>query len=143
MKQVFSLFVIISLVIALAACSGRGKSDPLGPDAPPEAVPNISGKYVVNGVDPLGIEYSGHLTITAGDKNGEYELQWIVVGSIQTGTGILEGNTLKVHWQSVESATGDSKGTATYTITEDGELYGTRTVEGHTGEGSETAYPNK
>lgn len=130
----------IFLALNLAACRGKGK---VGPDAPPDDVPEIIGSYSVNGFDPLGAEYGGNLTITAGDTADTYNLQWIVTGSIQEGNGRLEGNTLHVEWTTVSSAAGQSHGTATYTITVNGELYGTRTVEGHDGEGTETAFPNE
>jgi hypothetical protein len=64
-----------------------------------------------------------------------------VTGSLQTGTGRVEGNQLLVEWQAVDS-TVPVRGTATYTITVNGELYGTRTVVGSEQPGTETAFPN-
>lgn len=137
MKRI--LLLILILIVFLAGC--REKGGQIGPDAPPDAVPEIAGKYVVNGIDPLGMEYSGHLTIFAGDEPGAYTLQWIVIGNVQEGTGLLKGNQLQVAWRTVEHAGEFSQGTATFTVTVNRELYGTRTAEGMSGEGTETAYP--
>ena len=140
-RSLVLLFTItILLTISLTAC-GR-EEGAVGEPAPPDAVPEIIGSYSVNGFDPLGTEYGGNLTITAGDKADTYQMQWIVTGSIQEGNGRLEGNTLQVEWQAVSSISEQSHGTATYTITVNGELVGSRFVEGHSGEGTETAYPN-
>jgi hypothetical protein len=98
---------------------------------------------VINGFDPLGLEYGGHLTITAGEDPGTYHLQWIIVSGIQEGMGVLKGNQLIVDWQTIESSKGLSQGTAIYKITETGQLDGIRTVEGLDGEGTEQAYPNQ
>lgn len=134
------LTLTILLTLGLAACRGKGIT---GPEAPPDDVPEITGSFSVNGVDPLGTEYGGNLTVTAGDAADTYNLQWIVTGSIQQGNGRLEGNTLHVEWETISStAAGQSHGTATYKVTVNGELVGTRQVEGHPGEGTETAFPN-
>ena len=141
MKRSFTTVVTLTIFLALglAACRGKGV---VGPDAPPDNVPEIIGSYSVNGFDPLGAEYGGNLTITAGDTADTYHLQWIVTGSVQEGNGRLEGNTLTVEWETVPSAARQSHGTATYTVTVNGELYGTRSVEGYDGDGTETAFPN-
>ncbi|MBC8331394.1 MAG: hypothetical protein H8E28_05375 [Anaerolineae bacterium] len=136
------IFVLVIVMVALAGCSAKEKGGPTTADAPPDAVPDLVGVYVVNGVDPLGTEYGGHLTIRAGEKELEYLLQWIIVGSIQEGTGVLEGNQLFVEWRAIEGVTGKTQGTAMYTVTLGRELYGTRTVEGHSGVGEEIAFPN-
>lgn len=142
MKRSLTLItIILGLTLALSACNRR-KPEEVGPPAPPDAVPDITGTYVVNGFDPSGIEYSGHLTIFPGEDSATYDLQWIVNGSIQEGNGRLEGNVLQVNWRHVESITAHSQGTATFTVTTAGILDGTRTVEGYDGEGKETAYPN-
>jgi hypothetical protein len=70
-------------------------------------------------------------------------MQWILIGNIQEGLGVLNGNQLMVGWQTIESSTGQTKGTAVYTVTEAGQLDGVRFVEGLVGEGSEQAYPNQ
>lgn len=141
MKQTFKTMLILTIFLMLGLAACREKGD-IGPDAPPDAVPDITGSYSVNGFDPLGTEYGGNLTITAGDTPDTYHLQWIVTGSIQEGNGRLEGNTLHVEWTTVSSAAGQSSGTAAYTVTVNRELHGIRTVEGHSGEGTEKAFPN-
>ena len=137
----YLLFVFL-LVLLLPACSTRERLVEMAPDADPDKVPNLVGEYAVNGLDPLGQEYGGRLTISAGDQSDTYNMQWIVVGSIQEGVGVLNGNQLLVDWQSVENSTNKSQGTANYTVTENGELYGTRTVDGYPKDGTEQAFPN-
>jgi hypothetical protein len=133
--------LLIMLMLSLAACTARERRGVVGPDADPGAVPDLTGEYAVNGFDPLNTEYGGRLTITPGETPDTYTLQWIVTGSLQTGTGRVEGNQLLVEWQAVDS-TVPVRGTATYTITVNGELYGTRTVVGSEQPGTETAFPN-
>ena len=98
---------------------------------------------MVNGTDDLGNDYGGHLTITAGAASGEYQLQWILMESVQTGTGTIKGNQLQAQWVNLDTASGSYQGEVIYTITVDRQLYGVRTVEGRPGEGLETAYPNQ
>ncbi len=134
--------VLLILLIALSLASCRGKPVPLSEDASPDNVPNIVGEYAVNGFDPQGQEYGGTLIITQGAQPNEYKLQWIVTGGMQEGTGILEGNQLNVTWKSTVGSNNEASGTATYTITTLGQLYGTRTVNGGEGEGREEIFPN-
>jgi hypothetical protein len=136
-----SAIALILLTLALVGCS-RGEGQ-LGPDASPGNLPDILGTYVVNGTDHLGKDYGGHLTITPGEHPGEYQLQWILMESVQAGTGILNGNQLQAHWYSLGTDTTPYQGEVVYTITVDSQLYGRRTVEGRPGEGLETAYPNQ
>jgi hypothetical protein len=143
MKPSFQLLsLLVSLALAVGACTARGQRSALGADADPAAVPSLTGDYAVNGVDPRGTEYGGTLSLQPGASATEYEMQWIIVGSIQQGTGTVSGNQLLVEWQALEGTT-EARGTATYTITVNGELYGTRQVEGMEAEGTETAFPNK
>jgi hypothetical protein len=141
MRPFIKIFLLLILILT-SACTPRGNGS-LAPDAPLDAVPSLEGDYVVNGFDPLGTEYSGVLTIFATDKPGEYTMQWVIVGSIQEGKGKLDGNTLRVEWESLDEVGGGMHGTSTYTVTVAGELYGTRTVDGQTEKGTETAYPNQ
>ena len=134
------LLLLCAAAISLPACSGE-TGPRLAPDASPGSVPRLAGNYVVNGVDPLGTEYGGHLTIDEGEGLNRYHLQWIVTGSIQEGTGRLEGNRLVVEWRTVEGLDVDGAGTARYTVTQAGELYGTRTVVGSDRVGTEEAFP--
>ncbi len=143
MKRFLCIVTLILIsILTLAACR-RGEKQEVGPPAPPNAVPDITGEYAVNGFDPSGIEYSGRLTIFPGETAVTYTLQWIVNGSIQEGNGRLDGNVLQVNWRHIESVTAHSQGTATYTVSDNGVLDGVRTAEGLSGEGTETAYPNK
>jgi hypothetical protein len=140
LKQISYLLIMLSL--SLAACS-RDQNGRMGPDASVDFVPDLVGTYVVNGFDPLGTEYSGHLTIKADEQPDVYDMQWIVVGSIQEGKGVVDGNNLKVIWYSKTDIGQSSQGTALYTITVNGELYGSRQIDGYDGDGTERVYPNK
>lgn len=140
MKRISILILLAA--ITLAACSGR-KPAPLGADAPADNVPNIIGEYAVNGFDPLGEEYGGRLTITAGEQPNQYKMQWLVTGGIHEGTGLLEGNQLTITWNSTIGPIENVTGTALYTVTVNGELYGARSIDGTENPGTETAYPNK
>ena len=102
---------------------------------------SLEGDYYINGFDQQGTEYSGLLTISVTPDPSTYELQWIITGSLQQGTGRLEGNQLLVEWDAVEGFDTTSYGTARYEINENGELRGTRTVAGQDGEGTEEAFP--
>jgi len=95
---------LLSIVLLLTACSARSatKGKITGADAQPGAAPSIVGSYSVNSEDPIGAEYGGNLTIKAGGSPTEYLLQWIVTGSIQEGSGKLDGNKLRVEWRTVE-----------------------------------------
>ena len=134
--------LLVVLLLALSAC-GEDEGTDLAPDAAPGNVPALPGTYVVNGVDPLGTEYGGHLTIIEGEGLNRYQLQWIITGSIQEGTASLEGNLLIVEWNTVQGLNRDARGTAEYRITQAGELYGTRTVVGSDQPGTEEAFPNQ
>ncbi len=137
-----SILALLLVALTLAACS-RGRGLLTGADASPGAIPDLTGTYAVNGVDPLGAEYGGWLAIVAGDAVGQYKLRWIVTESIQEGTGVLEGNRLVAIWRSDMGSDGQSAGAVTYTVTTKGELYGTRTVEGRAGAAQEKAFPNR
>lgn len=139
MKRISLLILLVA--ITLSAC-GRTPAI-LGADAPADNVPNIIGEYALNGFDPLGEEYGGRLSITAGEQPNEYKLHWLVTGGIHEGTGTLEGNQLTATWHGISGAVGNISGIANYTVTINGELYGTRSIDGMENPGAETAYPNK
>lgn len=101
----------------------------------------ILGIYVVDGVDPSGVEYGGTATIAAADGADRYTVQWIVTGAIQEGTGTLVGDELEVDWRTISGGRGDQSGTAAFTVGDDGVLRGTRTVEGADGTGTEELFP--
>jgi hypothetical protein len=66
-----------------------------------------------------------------------------VTGSVQEGTGTLEGNKLRVQWQTLEALRWQSQGAIEYTVTTLGELYGWRTVDRYVGTGREAAFPKE
>lgn len=138
MKQFSILFLLLAL--SLTAC--RGDPAQLGVDASADNVPNIIGSYALNATDPTGEEYGGTLTILEGEQPNEYKMQWLVSGGIQQGTGTLEGNVLTFNWQSLAETDQDVFGVGSYTVTVNGELYGTRTIDGLEVPGVEAAYPN-
>lgn len=132
--------LLIALALLLSAC---GDDDPLmhAADARPGSIADLAGAYVLNGIDPHGREYTGHLEIRRGANSRNYELQWIVTEAFQEGTGNLKGNTLEIEWQTSDQAALDVAGTASFTVTVEGELYGSKMVDGYDGRWRETAYP--
>lgn len=98
----------------------------------------FTGRWLVNGTDPLGVEYSGALTIS--ETGSEYELSWIVTGFVRTGSGELEGDRLEVSWEVVQGIGPGRSGTATYSI-EDDLLSGTLTIDGIDDMGREEGFP--
>lgn len=100
----------------------------------------IAGTYVVNGVDPTGLEYSGTLVISEVGGN-EYALEWIVTGSIARGRGVLAGSELAVDWESIAAAD-PRTGTAFFIIQPDGRMLGTRAVDGVDEPGTEEVFPD-
>lgn len=121
------------LLLTLGGCAFPGASLADGP--------GLSGTYVVNGVDPIGTEYSGTVVIEATEEPGRYRIEWLITGGIQEGEGTLDGDTLSVAWRTVSGPLGRSSGTARYIVGPDGRLTGTRTVDGAGGEGTEEIFP--
>ena len=143
MKRSPRTILVFFLIVGLAACSAT-KGQITGRDADPAAVPDLAGEYAVNGMDGAGSEYGGRLSIRPGDAAGHYRLQWIVNESIQEGAGAVEGNKLTATWQSAPGQSAQTlRGIAAYTITDKGELYGTRMVDGAAANWEEKAFPNK
>ena len=134
-----SIVVLLFVVLALAACSRGGEEGGLGPPADPMNLPDITGSHYVAGVDPLHAEYGGRVLIVRND-DGNYHFSWVVSGSMQEGTGTVDGNSVTVRWRLVQP-TNDRTGTGTYVITEDGGLRGTRTVDGYDEVGTEEIFP--
>ncbi len=121
----------------LALCGLPGDSLDEGSDGS-----GIAGTYVVNGVDPAGVEYSGTVTITPdGDR---FAVQWLVTGAIQQGTGSIVGDHFVVDWTSSQPGRdGDvSSGTADYVIADDGTLTGERFIDGVAEAGTEEIFPD-
>lgn len=142
-KVPFLRIAILSLIAVLLSGCGRSGPASLGADAEPGAIPDLRGNYAVNGINAVGSAYGGTLSIWEDDEPGAYRMQWIITGSIQEGTGYLDGNVLYANWETLNSITGFAQGTITYTVTVNGELYGFRSIEGVAGLGQETVYPNK
>ncbi|MCB1000520.1 MAG: hypothetical protein KDB40_14585 [Acidimicrobiales bacterium] len=126
-----ALVVVLTVVLVRCALPGATIDDHEG----------IVGTYVVNGVDPNGVEYSGTVTITDTDAADRYVVQWLVTGAIQEGTGVLTGDRFEVTWRTTSSGTGEASGTASYTIDAEGVLRGTRTIDGIAGSGTEDIFP--
>ena len=126
--------LITVLLVVLAACSVPGSQV--------DDLPGLPGTYVVNGVDPLGIEYSGTVVITEGQGIDRFRISWVVTGAILEGDGVVTGNTLEVDWFTVQGPRGEATGTARYTIGTDGVLSGERTIEGVDGVGTEEIFPS-
>ncbi len=124
---------MLVLALGVSGCVLTG-----GKDAAPDS---IVGSYLLNGVDPTGAEYAGHLTIEAGESPDEYRLQWIVNG-IQEGVGRLDGDRLEVTWATVSGVDPTARGKAVFDVQTDGSLIGTRTIVGVDAVGTEEAYPN-
>jgi len=127
------LALIASMILAIGACTLPGSQV--------EDLPGLAGTYVANGVDPLGVEYSGTVIITNGIDAGEYLVTWLVTGAVQEGVGRLAGNRFTVEWTTTHGGRGDSRGTANYVLGPDGSLIGERTVVGLDGSGTEEIYP--
>ena len=102
---------------------------------------SLEGSYYVNGFDQGGTEYSGLLTINTTSDPDVYDMQWIITGSVQEGTGRVAGKELVVEWDALEGYGPASYGTAVYQIRDDGELRGERIVAGQEGVGTEEAFP--
>jgi len=128
------LFSLTAGGVAMCGLPGDTLEDPADRDG-------LAGTYVVNGIDPSGVEYSGTVTIAEGDDPGRFDVQWIVTGSIQQGVGVLEGDRFVVDWSTTSSGSGESSGTADYTLGDDGVLRGTRTVDGAGESGTEEIFP--
>jgi len=79
------------------------------------------GRWLVNGVDPFGVEYSGSLSITAVADG--YTLDWIITGALVSGSGRRDGNLLSAEWTRTV-AQDTIVGNATYRIDTDGNIVG-------------------
>lgn len=120
---------IIGFVLILAWFTAPNPIDS-GSDSDP-----FVGRWLINGVDPFGVEYSGSLSITpSGD---EYALEWIITGALVSGTGERAGDELRAGWR---RTAGDVvvDGTAEYRIDEPGILRGTVNIPGAPESGHES-----
>lgn len=121
----------------LALCGLPGDSLDEGTDGS-----GIAGTYVVNGVDPVGVEYSGTVTITPDGE--QFAVQWLVTGGIQQGSGSIVGDRFVVDWTSSQPGRDGevSTGTADYVIAADGSLSGERFIDGVSESGTEEIFPD-
>ena len=124
--------VLVTLATGAVACSEPGTAVVDGE--------GIVGTYSVNGVDVRGEEYSGTVTIEATAVADEYLVRWLVTGALQEGTGVLRGTEFEVRWSTISAPAGDATGTARYTLNDNGDLTGTRTIDGVDGTGTETIF---
>jgi len=102
----------------------------------------IHGAYVVNGVDPLGVEYTGRLNISRGAAAGDVIMQWIVTGAVIRGEGTVGDGVIAVEWETVPGPRRAARGTAVYEILDDGRLIGTLQMDGLDRAGTETVFPD-
>jgi len=124
------------MVVLLASCGSQNEGGGLGPDADPASLPDITGSHFVAGVDPSGAAYGGRVLITQGAASDTYHFAWTISGSLQQGDGRLSGIELDVNWFS----DGGASGSAVYTVTVEGGLRGTRTIDGYDGTGTEEIF---
>lgn len=132
-KTVIAILVVLIGVVGLAFL--------ISPNPPPpdsDADP-FTGRWLINGVDARGVEYSGSLVIAVED--GGYSLQWIVTGSIRSGTGRRDEGTLSAEWMADESIGPAGRGRAVYVLQPEGTLHGTLTEIGVDGVGTEDGSP--
>lgn len=130
--------VLVSLGVAafIAVLAFTIAPDPVGSDDDGDP---FTGRWLVNGKDAEGVEYSGSLTIS-GDA-GAYDLQWIVTGSINSGVGTLRSGRLMADWATLDGVMPGRAGTADYLVDVDGNLQGITTVDGVEGTGAEEGFP--
>jgi len=119
---------LVALAVLLAGC---GSKVALAPDADPQNLPALGGDYLVNGRDPYDQgKYGGRMVIEPGPEPGTYRLTWLIREAFLQGEGRLEGNQLVVTWRTAPGSARPMRGTARYTITQAGQLYGQRWIEG-------------
>ncbi len=124
--------LVIATVVLTAGCAFPQE----GTDTPDA----VGGTYFLNGEDSVGTEYSGQLIITGTERPDVFDLQWIVTGSLQVGSGRFDGEILDGDWETVEGA-GDARGTVTYELQDDGSLVGERLEAGRSEPNREEAFP--
>ncbi len=125
-----------ALVLMVYACALPGDL-PVGRDDE-DGLPGI---YTVNGTDPVGGDYSGTLTIVGTDDPRTFDVQWLVTGARQEGTGVLAGQVFTVTWTEVDNATDRGFETTVYQIADDGSMVGTWRAEEFDQPGTEDVFP--
>ena len=66
------------------------------PDDELMAMPELEGRYAIDGTNPDGSSYGGEVDITF--QNGAYQVTWYIGESLYVGVGELEGTTLTVDY---------------------------------------------
>jgi len=127
----FTLALVVSLLVASCVFPEEGFDG------------TLEGTYFLNGIDRDETEYSGTLVLTSTEDPNVYEMQWIITGSIQTGTGTVTGSDLLIEWAAVEGFDTASRGSGVYLISDNGDMSGERTVEGQPGVATEEAFAIK
>lgn len=121
----------VGVVVGVAVLAWFTSPNPALQDA--DADP-FTGRWLINGEDPFGTEYSGSLTI--GAVGGSYRLDWIISGALLSGSGRISGDRLEADWSG--TVAGDLvEGTATYRVT-GAAIEGTTRIFGVDGHGAES-----
>lgn len=121
----------VGIVLAVVILAWVTSPNPGSPDDDGDP---FTGRWLINGEDPFGTEYSGSLTIAAVD--GSYRLDWIITGALLEGTGRQASGELQVEWSGTIAGQAVA-GTATYTV--DGEaIEGVLSIDGVEGLGEES-----
>jgi hypothetical protein len=133
-------------LLALVLCGGIAVGGCVVEPGSVEDGTGIIGVYTVNGVDPHGTEYTGTAVIEPADDStaggdGTYVVEWLITAAIQQGTGVLDGDTFTVEWETLGDVGFDASGSAVYTVEDDGTLRGTKMVDGLDDPGTEEIFP--
>lgn len=131
-----TILVTLGVVAFVGVLAFSIAPDPVDPDDDGDP---FTGRWLVNGTDAEGVEYSGSLTIAT--EAGSYDLQWIVTGGINSGVGELRSGRLTANWITVDGVIPGRAGTAAYLVDVDGNLQGVTTVDGAEGTGEEEGFP--
>lgn len=127
------LLATVLVLLALAAgCSVPGSQVEDGE--------GLAGTYTLNGTDADDVEFSGTVVITATDDPATYEVRWLVTEALLEGTATRRGDEVSVVWRSADGSADEVTGTGTYEVDADGNLEGTRTVDGLDGTIRETIF---
>ncbi len=120
---VVAVVVVLALLIAPNPAPADADGDP------------YTGRWLINGTDAQDVGYSGSLIIEGTDEG--YDLEWIVTGSILTGSAVPTAQGLEGRWETESGIGPQRSGTVSYVV--EGEtLIGVTTIDGVAGTGSES-----